>query len=295
VHIEWRTHLPLMALHAGWCRATLSDSYQSLGPEFDGAAEELGNFNGLLQVSRDRFWEQAMILAVDQPQVQSFAERMQVQCLPPQLRNPSTCRELAEALRTVFRTCETQLPRFFADMRLRIGPLQQLWEAYGPGLLRILGRMTSPQAIVERAEVFLVQPIVGGHGFPHLVSNRCHLEALLTNSDPQIPETLRLAWLLGQLDLERPIYSQSINSLRLRRIVGLAMVVPTLLAAEQLDLCQVDRALVARALRLWRLASSAVEADAISHLLFAWWETVERTGATWSLALTGLDRMLLDP
>ena len=46
---------------------------------------------------------------------------------------------------------------------------------------------------------------------------------LLTNIEPRLPETLRLAWLLGQLNLDRPIYSDRVHGHALGEVAELAL------------------------------------------------------------------------
>jgi len=52
---------------------------------------------------------------------------------------------------------------------------------------------------------------LGGAGAAQLRTNSVRLEAVLTHPDPQLPETLRLGWLLSQLNQDLPIYSDTIR------------------------------------------------------------------------------------
>ena len=95
-------------------------------------------------------------------------------------------------------------PALVEELAVRGRPLREQWEARGPGLLRAITKLTVKNFIAPSAEVVLVSPLVGGHGRAHLPSNRVTFEAVLTNPHPELPEILRLGWLLSQLNLDIP-------------------------------------------------------------------------------------------
>ncbi len=123
---------------------------------------------------------------------------------------------------------------------MRVGPLQSAWEARGPGLLAMIKRSTDADFLVESAGIVLVQPVVGGDGLAHLYTNRVHIEAVLTDIDRALPETLRLAWLLGQLNLDRPIYSDRVHGHALGEVAELALMPVVLAAAEEVELTRLS-------------------------------------------------------
>lgn len=96
------------------------------------------------------------------------------------------------AMRETFPKLADQLP-------LRARPLRELWEAGGPGILREMGRLTTAKLVPTRATLQLVQPARGGDGGLLADGDAVWMEAVLTNPDPAIPETLRLAWLIARL------------------------------------------------------------------------------------------------
>ncbi|MEO8269297.1 MAG: hypothetical protein ABI557_06225, partial [Aureliella sp.] len=206
--------------------------------------------------------------------------------------SPALPARLVGALQQCRIQFEHSFPKFATEIALRSGPMRQLWEACGPGLLRLIERQTGQDVAVEEASVALVQPILGGFGYAHLSGNRIHLEALLTHSHPELPESLRIAWLLSQLDLDRAEYSEQINALRLRSVAGLAMLPAILCAGEELDLCRFSPELLTKAIELWYCPSQGLTAATASSVTCLWWETFQASRPAWRIALTGLDRLL---
>ena len=105
-----------------------------------------------------------------------------------------------------------QQPNLVEELAVRGRPLREQWEARGPGLLRSITRLTDDMFLAPSAEVVLVCPLVGGHGRAHLHQNRVTLEAVLTNPQTELPETLRLGWLLAQLHLDVPTRSEPVSA-----------------------------------------------------------------------------------
>src|SRR5262249_29629876 len=109
---------------------------------------------------------------------------------------------LANSIADVERVFRQRFPECADELVLRGRPLEVQWEARGPGLLKQLAELTAPELLVEQAEVVLVQPAYGGGGEAYLSYNAVHVEALLANPVSELPEVLRLGWLLAQLNLD---------------------------------------------------------------------------------------------
>ncbi len=285
-------------MHAAWCLTHVPELASHHGEALREAAGSLAQVASELTVGSERFWDQLLTLSFDVRQNRGLAERLLVRLVPEAARSESRISQLTGAIASVESVFARRFPNYEADVRLRAEPLRQLWEAHGPGLLRLVGRFTDPGLIVERASVVLVQPMIGGAGYAHLQTNRVHMEAVLTNCDPQLTETVRLAWLLSQLDFERPVYSELIHRDRLRQMAGLATIPAVLLAAQELDICALSVEQVAAAVRLWRVSEmrpgEAAAESALADVLMTWWETYQASRPEWRIALTGLDRMLGD-
>ena len=91
-------------------------------------------------------------------------------------------------------------PRVADELPLRREPLRGQWEARGPGLLFGVRRLTSVDWLVPSATIILLPPVLGGAGQAHPPYNVVTFEAVLANPIAQLPEVLRLGWLLAQLN-----------------------------------------------------------------------------------------------
>lgn len=179
-------------------------------------------------------------------------------------------------------------PELAAELQLRERPLAEQWEARGPGLLAQLARLTEPQAIVDRATVLPVYPVWGGGGRALPAYNTVMIEAVLANPLAQLPEVVRLAWLLAMLSLDLARYREPLADPD--RTVPLALVPPVLEAAGEVELSRCDRDTLELALRSWRLAGP--EPLETAATLLAWWQTYQDTRPPWPLALGALERMM---
>lgn len=181
-------------------------------------------------------------------------------------------------------------PETAEQLAVRGRPLREQWEARGPGLLRAMGRMTDPAIVPEFAEVVLVSPYAGGHGTAHSRSNRVIYEAVLTNPRPEIPEVVRLAWLLAQLNYDLAIFTDQLSPARLAVIGSLANLPAALAAGEEVELTTCDAQQIEAALAAWHLMSN-LPAGAASTL-WQWWNTVQNGQQRWPVALAALEAML---
>jgi len=178
-------------------------------------------------------------------------------------------------------------PRALEELELRAEPLRGQWEARGPGLMAGVGRLTEPEVVPQRADVILVQPVLGGGGAAHLLYNSVRMEAVLANPIAELPEVVRLAWLLAQLNLDLPKFQGNLHRDRLRQIGPLALIPPVLAAAQDVELARCDEQTLSTALAAWNLG------DVDGAKLLEWWETYQASSPTWDVALGGLDRMLV--
>jgi hypothetical protein len=182
------------------------------------------------------------------------------------------------------------VPDVVDQLALRSEPLRLQWEARGPGLLAAVARRSAADLLPEAADVVLVHPAAGGGGAAHLPYNSVTIEAVLANPIAELPEVVRLGWLLAQLNADLPRFQGELHRDRLAIVAPLAMLTLVLAAAEEVELARGDRAGLARAIEAWDLrgATPAELADAA----WAWWETYQGARPRWDVALAALDRML---
>jgi hypothetical protein len=196
---------------------------------------------------------------------------------------------IAGAIVDLERAVNDAFPDLAQELELRGRVLREQWDARGPGMLRRMQEMLPAEVILAASDVLLVQPAVGGDGKPHLVNNTVRVEAMLANPFEKLPEAVRLAWLLSQLNLDVPKYSEDIHPDRLPHITAFAMLPVVLEAAHYVDLVTFDRELLPLAIEAWRLR---VPADVDGPELVAnWWMTYQEAKPPLQVALKALDEM----
>ncbi len=182
------------------------------------------------------------------------------------------------------------MPRLVDELALRAGPLREQWEARGPGLLKQVAQWTHPAVLAENADVVLVHPALGGGGAAHLPYNSVRIEAVLANPVHQLPEVVRLGWLISQLNLDLPALSENINADRLPLVAELAMLPVALKAAEHVELTHCNSTTIELAMKTWNVVTPP-DIEPVD-VLVQWWETYLATRPRWPIALAALDRML---
>ncbi len=182
------------------------------------------------------------------------------------------------------------LPDMLDELVLRIGPLRQQWEVVGPCMLQAIARWTDPCLITGRADVVVIHPSLGGGGAAHLEYNSVRIEGMLANPVSELPEIVRLAWLLSQINLDLPTMSEAIDSRRLPLIAELGMLPVAIQAGEHAEVLQMETRLIEQALNAWHIVTPP-GLDPVD-ILARWWETYVETRPPWDIALAALDRMI---
>ncbi|MEM1225140.1 MAG: hypothetical protein AAGJ40_05555 [Planctomycetota bacterium] len=121
-----------------------------------------------------------------------------------QLQSDQTAAALSRQIRGCTRHIGEQHPRWAEQLKLRYAPMKQAFQAYGPGLMRGIGRRIwngEPPSDwwPERVAVHAVSPIHRGAGDLSNLTTSLWIEAVLTDMDPAVPEWLRLAYLLTRV------------------------------------------------------------------------------------------------
>lgn len=181
-------------------------------------------------------------------------------------------------------------PELAEELAMRVRPLREQWEARGPGMLRQIGRLTDDAVVPNAAEIVIVSPYAGGHGLAHPRHNRITLEGVLIHPHPQLPEPLRLAWLLAQLNSDLPRFADALPPGRSAFTFAVAMAPATLAAAQEVELATCDELTLESAFEAWGL-SGMLPADAPQRVLH-WWNAWLDRAATWPVAVAALERLL---
>ena len=211
MQLEWRTCQRTSAWHWAWVASRGLPTRADVPSELISASEQVADMARRMQVPPSRLWQLLVELAPLVSRPAELVDRIMVRLLPPAARTTTRWEQLDEIVRRIESAFERAIPRFDAEIGLRGGPLRSQWEEHGPGLMHAIAKLMGPHLLVDQAEVVLVQPLAGGFGWAHMNTNRVHVEAVLTHPSSDLPETLRLAWLLSQLDLDRPVYSDAVH------------------------------------------------------------------------------------
>lgn len=304
MQIIWTTCPLASAIHAAACAADHRTvrgipeprTLEALLPIARGIDLELRQAIDTLPVQRG--WSMLLEagLATDDPQV--LAQAFQANAMR-RFEDPVTARRWAGWLHDLDAWSNLHLPKLAEQLELRARPIRDQWLGFGSGLTAHLRRLTEKTWIASEARVAIVHPMLGGYGETFPSSGRVLLEGVLTNPVPDLPEVVRLAWLLARLRSEDEAYAEpppsgsdrSVSEVAIRGLaVSLACMVATLAAAEVMELARCDEATLDRAAELWQLG--ALPSQVSARCLIPWWETYLQTRPSWSLAITALQRRL---
>ena len=185
------------------------------------------------------------------------------------------------------------MPDVLAELEARGQPLRQQWEARGPGLLAALARLLEPDVIPVQAKVILIHPLFGGDGRAYIPYNSVRCEAILADPDPRLPEILRLAWLIAQLNCDLAKFQGNLRRDEVLRAAALAMIPVVLAGAEELEIVQSSPATLKLAIEAWRIPNltNASSAEGVVSALLQWWETYQTSRPAWQIALAALSKM----
>lgn len=196
--------------------------------------------------------------------------------------------QLGETLARLKQATRAAFPDLVPELAVRARPLREQWESRGPGLLRVVEGLIGAGARPAKAEVLLVEPLLGGGGQAVLPYQRCLFEAVLTNRHPLLAEPVRLGWLLAQLaGAQQPT---AIAPGRYPLVLQLALIPPVLQAAEEVEWTQYSPETIRLALAEWHVPT--LPNRPAHEWLIHWWEAVRNERLTWAAALRRMDEWL---
>jgi hypothetical protein len=290
MELQWRVSFSASCLHAAEaisCGKLIADA--RLAEAITDPAQELRQAIVNAGLPRATFWRHLVGLGATIDNNYQLAELAIRKTMGPEDGKDDLAERLAGHIADIESAVRIVFPDMVEELTLRCRPLREQWEARGPGLLKALTRWTDAGLLAPRADVVLVYPALGGGGAAHLPYNHVRIEAMLTNPDPQVPEVVRLGWLLGQLNLDLPVYSETIHGRRLPYVAELAMLPVALQAAADVELTEIDENSLGRALQVWHVVTPP-DVDPVD-VLQRWWGTYLETRPRWDIALAALDRM----
>jgi len=240
----------------------------------------------ILGLDAETFFRHAIPLATQIDSPVAWAEAVLAKALGPLTADRAPVQPVTRRLIALQAAFDGAHPGALEELELRAAPLREQWEARGGGLLATLARLTSSALVPEMADAILVHPVLGGGGDAHWHYNSLRFEAVLANPLAELPEVLRLGWLLAQLNFDLPLYEEHLNRHRLAVVGPLALIPPVLASGVEVELARDTRDTLAAAVRVWTGAEVDLE------VLSTWWETYQATSPPWHVALGALDQML---
>ncbi len=296
MHLNWTPNASASAMHAAQSICQYGDKLADarIAESIGKYALGLGNWiETAAPFDTARFWS---LLVGHSAIIDSNTELAQAVVRKAAIRvgDRTAISQLAGFVSDIEAAYNQLFPKFLEQLPLRARPLQEHWLGFGSGLLAHLGRLTQKDLLVSEARVVLLQPILGGAGVAHIDLNLVRIEAVLTNPMVELPEVVRLAWLLSQLQLDLPIHSETIGANLLARLAPLAMLPPILAAAEVMELSKCDESVAELAIEQWHIP---VPRDKDIHteivpVMMDWWETYLQTRPGWQTALQAFAKML---
>ena len=173
-------------------------------------------------------------------------------------RGPALARELEQHIQRWVKQFQLSVVDLDEQLLHRQRPLREQWNARGPGMLAWLDRQRTPHEPHDPITVFVVYPISGGAAGIHERHRSLWIEGVLANPMPELPEVVRLAWLVARV--KYGVHDDG---------AAIDLLPAVLAAAEAVELATLSVATARQALISWQLCAADVDATA-QHLLDSW-------------------------
>ncbi len=299
--IRWTIGDRLTPLHAAQCYALGS---RGVDPKLAASlAAPMGEIMARLAAADldvGMFWNRLMDAALSTEHDVAACERALLAAGCSHLAVESTAASVASQFSDIRLIHGDRFPKLADQLLLRARPIREQWDAYGSALMRQIARQTHESFIPKTVTAILLSPFRGGDGDCDPASHKLWIEAVLTNPSRDVPEVLRLAWLIARIGLITALSGDEktddsnlwMSPTHAARVCALALVPITLSAAKELELVP-ERglemtALISEATGLWRTASAGATVATIDR----WWKQVELLPTPFPVTLKALDRML---
>ncbi len=242
----------------------------------------------MAEVEGPQFWSALLQAGYDSPADAVRVTEALTRAHCPELTVDTVAAFLQRRITDVRGAMNELYPRLEEQLPLRGRPLRDQWETCGPGLMRMVGKLSHPDLLPSRATLVLVHP-AGGGGAAAVPDQRWGwIEAVLTNVVPKLPETVRVAWVLASIGIAHPDANRLVAPHRLMQVGTVASVPIALSAAAELDLIDDPLSMINTALSAWR-----VEAD--PEIVQRWWKQQLDGAVPFAVGLRALERMLETP
>ena len=299
--VRWTTGERLTPIHAARCCALgIRGVDDNIVKAIEAPINELSSRLAAAEIDCGVFWQRLMSAAAsgDSDLAACNAALASAGCSPLSL--DSTASAIASQLADVRLVHQERFPKLAEQIALRGRPIRDQWDGYGAGLLKRISNLTHPSFIPKGVSCILLSPYRGGEGGLDASNMRIWIEAVLTNPFPEVPEVLRLVWLIAQVGLIEGLSTGPEDSsgdpwvapLHLPRVAALAMMPLTLEAASYLELIPTPAtslsSLFGKAAQAWRIAVDVPTLDTLEN----WWRQFQDLKTPPAVTLKALDRML---
>ncbi len=238
----------------------------------------------------DRIWRHLLPLSARIESNHQLVETVLKKTMGADYSIGSITERLAGRIADLEAAAANAFPALLDEVSVGVPHLTEPWNVRGAALLQSIGRLTDERLVDSGAEVSLVYPSGGGGGVANLLYNSAIVEAVAADPVPQLPELLRLSWLLSQLNIDVPIFSENIIMDHRPLVASLAMLPATLAAAERVELARCDPATISMSLQSWHVVGPA--GIDLSDVVISWWETYASSRPAWNVALSALEQMV---
>ncbi|NQT36877.1 MAG: hypothetical protein HQ581_05285 [Planctomycetes bacterium] len=291
IELRWMVSQSASSFHAAGasCRG-LALLNPSLAEAIAEPARALSNEIRAFRLPEAPFWDHLAAMSAEIENDRELVEMALRKTIAAGAIMPTMVHGLAARVADVEAAVERVLPELVEEMADQADFLRDQWKARGNGLLGRIAELTDPNVLVPGATVMLVYPVLGGGGGAHLATNRVHVETVPSDPVEQLPEVVRLAWLLAQLNVDLPIFSDRIHRDRHPLIASLALLPPALAAGMPDEWEPCSRENIELALATWHVDGPA--GVDLPEIVGTWWETYSASRPPWSVALAALDQMV---
>lgn len=256
---------------------TLADAVHELQSRLDAA-----------EVPERRFWDH---LIPQSAGIESYRELASIALTKTVGRHAEDLQWDISAILAAIESAVRQLrPDLIETVTRDTRAVREGWQTQGSTLLDEIGRLTQEELLVPAATVLPVYPALGGAGAAHLLYNSVRIEVLPSDPSVELPEIVRLVWLLSQINMDVPVLSETVHGSRLPMAAALSMLPPALVAAEQMGLTAFNKNTLAAAVQAW--CPDATSQDDLADIVWRWWHAFLERRPAWSVGVGALDQML---
>lgn len=235
------------------------------------------------------FWANLLPISAQFENNRQLVDAVLRRILPSKQRaDGSATARLAGCIADVEAAVAKTQPDLVESLLARAERARAEWDEVGPGLLARIAALTDPGVIAQAVAIVPLWPAMGGFASTHLPWNLARVELAADGPQP-LPDSVRIAWLVAQLNLDLPMFSETIPADRVAQVASLAMLPPTLHASAEARLTDSPPSLNAA---LEALHLKVGDPAATSAKLENWWQTYLDARPGWDVALAALDRVL---